>query len=63
MTKETKYEEAVRQLEEIVEQMENNELGIDDLTVKLKTAQKLIKLCKEKLMKTDTEIKKALEDK
>lgn len=63
MTKETKYEEAVRQLEEIVEQMENDELGIDDLMVKLKTAQKLIKLCKEKLMKTDAEIKKALEDK
>lgn len=63
MTKETKYEEAVRQLEEIVEQMENDELGIDDLMVKLKAAQKLIKLCKEKLMKTDAEIKKALEDK
>ena len=63
MTKETKYEEAVRQLEEIVEQMESDELGIDDLMVKLKAAQKLIKLCKEKLMKTDAEIKKALEDK
>lgn len=63
MTKETKYEEAVRQLEEIVGQMESDELGIDDLMVKLKAAQKLIKLCKEKLMKTDAEIKKALEDK
>ncbi len=52
MAKEIKYEEAVRQLEEIVGQMENDELDIDDLTEKLKAAQKLIKLCKDKLTKT-----------
>ncbi|SFG32343.1 exodeoxyribonuclease VII small subunit [Prevotella sp. KH2C16] len=63
MAKEIKYEEAVRQLEEIVEQMENDELDIDDLTEKLKTAQKLIKLCKDKLTKTDAEVKKALDEK
>lgn len=63
MAKEIKYEEAVRQLEEIVEQMESEELDIDDLTEKLKAAQKLIKLCKDKLIKTDAEIKKALEEK
>ncbi|PTL32947.1 exodeoxyribonuclease VII small subunit [Prevotella sp. oral taxon 376] len=63
MAKEIKYEEAVRQLEEIVGQMENDELDIDDLTEKLKAAQKLIKLCKDKLTKTDAEIKKALEGK
>lgn len=63
MAREIKYEEAVRRLEEIVEQMENDELDIDDLTEKLKAAQKLIKLCKDKLTKTDAEIKKALEEK
>ena len=63
MAKEIKYEEAVRLLEEIVGQMENDELDIDDLTEKLKAAQKLIKLCKDKLTKTDAEIKKALEGK
>ena len=63
MAKEIKYEEAVRQLEEIVGQMENDELDIDDLTEKLKAAQKLIKLCKDNLTKTDAEIKKALEGK
>lgn len=63
MAREIKYEEAVRRLEEIVEQMENDELDIDDLTEKLKSAQKLIKLCKDKLTKTDAEIKKALEEK
>ncbi|KGI59958.1 putative exodeoxyribonuclease VII, small subunit [Prevotella sp. DNF00663] len=56
-----KYEEAVRQLEQIVARMENNELDIDHMTEQLKQAQKLIKLCKDKLTKTDAEIKKVLE--
>ena len=58
---ELKYEEALHQLEHIVTQMENNELGIDALSEQLKKAQKLIKLCKDKLTKTDNEIKKILE--
>lgn len=61
MKQEIKYEEAVRQLEEIVEKMENNELDIDQLSEQLKKAQALIKLCKDRLTKTDEEIKKILE--
>ena len=57
---EFKYEEALRQLEHIVEQMENDELDIDVMGERLKKAQKLIKLCKDKLTKTDNEIKKIL---
>lgn len=56
-----KYEDALRQIEEIVEKLENNELDIDTMSEQLKTAQKLIKLCKDKLTKTDEEIKKILE--
>ena len=63
MPKEMKYEEAVRQLEEIVAKMESNELDVDSLSQQLKTAQKLIKLCKDKLTKTDAEIKAVLEEK
>ena len=51
----------MRQIEEIVEKLENNELDIDTMGEQLKTAQKLIKLCKDKLTKTDNEIKKILE--
>jgi exonuclease VII small subunit len=57
---EFKYEEALRKLEHIVEQMENDELDIDVMGEQLKRAQKLIKLCKDKLTKTDNEIKKIL---
>ncbi len=60
MAKEIKYEQALTQLEEIVEQIENDELNIDELGEQLKKAQKLVKLCKDKLTKTDEEIKKIL---
>lgn len=53
-----KYEQAVRELEEIVERMENDELDIDQLSEQLKRAKTLVKLCKAKLTKTDEEIKK-----
>ena len=50
----------MRQLEDIAAKMENGELDIDSLCEQLKTAQKLIKQCKEKLTKTDDEISKIL---
>ena len=59
---EMKYEEAVAQLEEIVEKMENDELDIDQLSEQLKRAKDLVKLCKTKLTKTDEEIKKLLSE-
>ena len=55
-----KYEEAMRQLQEIVRKMENDELDIDQMSEQLKKAQELIKLCRDKLTKTDEEIQKLL---
>ena len=60
MPKEQKYESAMRQLEDIAAKMENGELDIDSLSEQLKTAQKLIKQCKDKLTKTDEDIRKIL---
>lgn len=60
--KEIKYEEAVALLEEIVDKMENDELDIDQLSEQLKRAKELVKLCKDKLTKTDEEIKKLLSE-
>ena len=61
MKKTPNYEEAVSQLEEIVKKMESGELDIDMMSTELKNAQQLIKRCKDKLTKTDEEIKKILE--
>ena len=60
MPKEQKYEAAMRQLEDIAAKMENGELDIDSLSEQLKTAQKLIKQCKDRLTKTDEDIRKFL---
>lgn len=57
-----KYEEAVAEIEDIVKKMENNQLDIDSMTEKLKRAQSLIKLCKDKLTKTNEEINNILND-
>ena len=59
---EIKYEAAVQELEEIVDKMENDELDIDQLSEQLKRAKTLAKLCKDKLTKTDEEIKKLLNE-
>ena len=62
MKEEPKYEAAIAELQSIVRKMENDELDIDQMAEQLKRAQKLIKLCKDKLTKTDAEIKKILTD-
>ena len=58
MTENQKYEEALAQLEAIVRKMEANEYDIDELAVQLKTAQRLIKFCRDKLTKTESELLK-----
>ena len=60
--KDLKYEEAMATLEQIVARMENNELDLDTMSEQLKKAQRLIKLCKDKLTKTDQEIRKILNE-
>ena len=59
---EMKYEKADSELEEIVDKMERDELDIDQLSEQLKRAKVLVKLCKDKLTKTDEEIKKLLSE-
>ena len=58
MEENMKYEEAMAQIEAIVHKMENNELDIDELAAQLKTAQRLIQFCKDKLTKTEEELSK-----
>ena len=58
MEENIKYEQALAQLETIVRKMEANEYDIDELAAQLKTAQRLIALCKDKLTKTEAELLK-----
>ena len=60
MEKETKYEAAYAELQGIVRRMEGEEMDIDQMPEAVKRAQGLIKLCKDKLTKTDENIRKIL---
>lgn len=60
--KELKYEAAMAELQTITRKMENDELDIDQMSEQLKRAKELIKLCKDKLTKTETEIQKILSE-
>ena len=51
------YAEAMNELESIVERVEQNAMDIDDLTERLKRAQELVKFCRERLLKTEEEVR------
>ena len=57
------YSQAMERLEKIVSQIDNNELEIDELAVKIKEAYVIIAFCSDKLTKADREVQKLLSDK
>ncbi len=56
------YSQAMARLERIVQQIDNNELEIDDLSKKLKEANEIIAYCTTKLAKVDKEVEKLLNE-
>ena len=59
---ELKYSDAVKRLNEIVEEIEGQEVDIDTLADKLKEAKKILKQCKDKRYEVDKSIQKVLSD-
>lgn len=57
-----KYSEALKELEEILSKMESDQCDIDSLSQYTVRALELLKFCKERLLKTDEEVKKCLEE-
>lgn len=60
--KEESYKEAIEKLRRIVAEIDKDELDVDLLSEKVKEASRLIKLCKEKLYKVDTDVRNVLEE-
>ena len=56
MNENQKYEDALAQLETIIRKLEAGECDIDEITAQLKTAQRLLTFCQDKLTKTEKEI-------
>ena len=60
--KELTYGEALREMEVILEKIENEELDVDELTTTVKRVAHLMEVCREKLRKTEVEVEKILEE-
>jgi len=56
------YKEAVSEIEDILSKIENEELDVDDLSIKVKQVAILIAFCKKKLHETEVEVEKILKD-
>ncbi len=62
MKKQLTYSGAIKELETIVSEIENEEVDVDILAEKIKRASYLMTFCKNKLKGTEGEVKKLLTD-
>lgn len=60
--KELTYEQAVGRLEKIVDSLEQDRLGLDEVGERIREAQTLLKACRSKLKKVETDVKQILKD-
>ena len=58
---EIKYTQAIERLEEIMNEIQSGKADIDNLSVLLKEAVELIKICRSKLYCIDEEVKSVLQ--
>jgi exodeoxyribonuclease VII small subunit len=56
------YENAMAEIEMIVEGIENNQFSIDELAEKVKRISELVIFCKEKLRQTEDQVNKILNE-
>lgn len=56
-----KYSKAVEKLDEIIRKIESEDIDVDELSVKVKEAVELVKVCKSKIEKAELELKKVVD--
>ncbi len=61
-TKKITYNEAIAEIEEILEKIENEELDVDELAEKVKRVSVLLKICKDKLFRTNEQVEQILKE-
>ena len=59
---EISYDKAVKEIETILQKIEEGELGVDELARKVSRVTELLKICRDKLYKTEAQIDKILDD-
>lgn len=58
--KKLNYDESVREIEEILSDIENGKMGVDELTEKVARVSALLKDCREKLTLTEKQVRDIL---
>ncbi len=56
------YESALKELQEILAQLQDQQVSVDELSAKVKRAAELIKFCREKLREVKDETDKLFEE-
>ncbi|MFT4204968.1 MAG: exodeoxyribonuclease VII small subunit [Chitinophagaceae bacterium] len=62
MAENINYTEAFQELQDIVAAMEDGDIGLDELSEKVRRAAVLIKVCKDKLTTTEEDVQKILQE-
>lgn len=62
VSKKISYNEAMAEIEEILEKIENEELDVDELAEKVKRVSSLLKTCKDKLTQTNEQVEQILKE-
>lgn len=62
MSKQPNYTEAYQELQTIIQDIEDGQIGVDELSEKVKRATLLIKICKQKLSATEEDVNKILKE-
>lgn len=58
---EIKYSKAIKDLDEIIRKIENEEIDVDELSGSVKRAVELIRVCKDKIEKAEMEVKEVVD--
>lgn len=62
MSEEIKYTEAFEELQQIVQEIEEGEITVDELAVKVRRAAQLIRICRQKLTTTEENVNDILKE-
>jgi exodeoxyribonuclease VII small subunit len=62
MDEKINYKDAFEELKVIVTEIEQGEISVDELSIKVKRATELIKMCKLKLTTTEEDVNKILKE-
>ena len=56
------YDDAVKEIETTLEKIEAGDLGVDELAEKVRRVTELLKICRDRLHKTEEQIDKILDE-